>query len=252
MFSLEEKQKIEIEFWRDSKDASPKSDSINSIVYRVASADIFLECLNRHQNHLNAEGKVLELGAGQGWASCIYKRLYPKAHLTTTDISEFAIKSLSKCEYLYEVKIDSSYACTSYETKEKDSSVDLVFCYAAAHHFRAHKRTLKELNRILKPKGVIIYFHEPVTPKYLYFIAYWRVNRLRPEVPEDVIITSEIDKLAKKSGFELLIDYFPYLKKKRPCRINLFFYLISLPFPPATSPLYCYFNIHQKINNKMN
>ncbi len=110
--------------------------------------------------------------------------------MTATDISEFAVLSLPKWERLFEVEVDNSYACTSYETSESDDSIDQVFCFAAAHHFLAHKRTLHEISRILKPGGISFYFHEPATPKYLYSLAYWRVNRKRPQVPEDVLKTS--------------------------------------------------------------
>lgn len=52
--------------------------------------------------------------------SCVYKRLFPNIHITTTDICEFAFMSLYKCEQLYDVKIDNSYACTSYQIEEED------------------------------------------------------------------------------------------------------------------------------------
>ena len=96
MSNIEAKQKIEIEFWRDSKDESPESDSIHNIINKVSDAGVFLDCLKRHENKLAINGKILELGAGQGWASCVYKRIFPRTHMTVTDISEFAIMSLHK------------------------------------------------------------------------------------------------------------------------------------------------------------
>ncbi len=230
MPNIEEKQKIEIEFWRDSKDESPESNSIRNIINKVSDAGVFLDCLKRHQNKLATTGRILELGAGQGWASCVYKRLYPKTHVITTDISEFAIMSLHKWERLFDVKVNNSYACTSYKTKESDASIDQIFCFAAAHHFLAHKRTLHEISRILKPGGMAIYFHEPATPKYFYALARWRINKKRPKVPEDVLITSELQKLAHKIGLDLYIDYYPSLIKRGPFETVYFFILGQLPF----------------------
>ncbi len=229
MSNIEAKQKIEIEFWRDSKDESPESDSIYNIINKVSDAGVFLDCLKRHENKLAISGKILELGAGQGWASCVYKRIFPRTHVTVTDISEFAIMSLHKWERLFEVKVDNSYACTSYETNERDASIDQIFCFAAAHHFLAHKRTLHEISRVLKPGGMAFYFYEPATPKYLYSLAHWRVNRKRPQVPEDVLITSELHKLAQSNGLDLDVDYYPSLTKRGAFETVYFFILGQLP-----------------------
>lgn len=220
------KQKIEIEFWRDSEHESPESDSIHNIVDKVSDAGVLLDCLNRHQEKLiSSNGRVLELGAGQGWASCVYKRLFPGVHITATDISKYAVMSLPKWERLFGVKIDNSYACTSYEIDQSDASLDLIFCFAAAHHFLAHKRTLREISRVLKPRGRAIYFHEPTTPKYLYSFAHWRVNRKRPEVPEDVLIISELRRLARDAELDMHIDYYPSLIKRGPFETIYYFCL---------------------------
>lgn len=230
MPDIEAKQKAEIEFWHNSKDESPEADSIYNIANKFSDAEVFLDCLNRHRTKLTINGKVLEIGAGQGWAACVYKKLFPDAHVTATDISKYAVMSLPKWERMLEVKINNSYACLSYEIHEGDASLDQVFCFAAAHHFLAHKRTLREISRVLKPGGKAFYFHEPMTPKYLYSLAYWRVNRKRPQVPEDVLITSELCKLACEIGFDLQIDYYPQLIKRRPFETVYYFILDRIPF----------------------
>jgi ubiquinone/menaquinone biosynthesis C-methylase UbiE len=230
MPDIEAKQKIEIEFWRNSKDESPEADSIYNTVNKVSDAGVFLDCLNRHRANLTSKGRVLEIGAGQGWASCVYKKLFPDTHITVTDISEFAIMSLPKWERLFDVKIDNSYACTSYEIHESDASLDQIFCFAAAHHFLAHKKTLREISRVLKPGAKAFYFHEPATPKYLYSLGCWRVNRKRPQVPEDVLKTSELHKLALEIGFDIQIDYHPSLIKRGPFETIYFFILNCIPF----------------------
>jgi len=237
------RQRAEIEFWRDSKDESPECDSLTNLTFKMSEARIFLDCLERHRQSFASEGRVLELGAGQGWASCIYKKLFPIAHVTATDISEFAIMSVPKWERIFSVHLDNAYACVSYEINEPDSSIDRVFCYASAHHFLAHRRTLIEIMRVLKPGGVAFYFYEPATPGYLYSLAKRRVNRRRPAVQEDVLITSKIWNMARGLGFGVVIDHYPsttcrtpveaiyycllarisILQKILPCSVNLVF-----------------------------
>lgn len=229
MRSIEEKQNIEIQFWRDSEHESPESDSVYNIINKFSDAAVFIDCINKYKNELPHEHKALELGGGQGWAACLYKRLFKNAHVTLTDISPFAVKSLHKWERLWQVKLDNAYDCTSYETKEQDSSIDVVFCFAAAHHFLHHNRTLREISRILKPGGKAFYFYEPATPKFLYSLSYWRVNRKRPEIPEDVLITNKILDLANKNGLDARVDFYPSLIKRGPFETLYYSFLNRLP-----------------------
>lgn len=230
MPDIEAKQKIEIEFWRDSKDKSIEPDSIYTIVQKLSDAGVLLDYLDRHRANLTSNGRVLEIGGGQGWASCVYKKLFPNAHVTATDISEYAIISLPKWERLFDVRIDNSYVCKSYEIHENDASLDQIFCFAAAHHFVAHDRTLREIERVLKPGGKAFYFHEPASPRYIYSLAYWKISRERPDVPEDVLITSELRKLASEIGLDLHVDFYPSLIKRGPFPTVYFFVLGRFPF----------------------
>lgn len=229
MASIEAKQKIEIEFWRDAVNECAGSNSVHTLVNKASAAQVFIECVSRHANSIHGSHHILELGGGQGWASCVSKRLFPAVHMTATDISDFAIQSLPKWEKAFYTSVDNSYACTSYQTAEKDASIDFIFSFAAAHHFLAHKRTLGEISRILKPEGKAMYFYEPTSPRFLYSLAYWRVNRKRPEVPEDVLIPSELAKLAQLYGLDLLIDYYPSPRNRAPMETIYYFMLSKLP-----------------------
>lgn len=233
---VEKKQSIEIDYWRTSLHESPESDSIHNLVNKMSDAVVFLDCLSRFVNEENGSGKVLELGGGQGWASCVYKRLFPGARVTTTDISEFAIRSAHKWERLLNVSLDRSYACTSYATKEADSSIDLVFTFAAAHHFLRHKATLREIARILKPGGQALYLYEPATARILYRAAVWRVNRNRPDVPEDVLSTAHLLELAREQGLQARVEYYPSALKRGPVETLYYWILRCLPLLQSTLP----------------
>jgi SAM-dependent methyltransferase len=213
---VEAKELIEIDYWRSSSEESPEADSVSNIINKVSDAANFLDCLGRFPAALRGVDRAVELGGGQGWASCLFKRLYPSAHVTATDISPYAIRSIEKWERLWGVKVDRAYDCRSYATREDDSSVDLVFCFASAHHFRKHDATLREISRILKPGGRALYLYEPATPKALHSLAHWRVNRKRPAVPEDVLITSRILELAGRNGLVASVSYHPSVAKRGP------------------------------------
>jgi hypothetical protein len=66
---------------------------------------------------------------------------------------------------------------------------------------------LREAVRLLKPGGVCMYFNEPSCRKYLYKIAYWRVNHKRPECPEDVLVVERMKDAADALGLKFELNY---------------------------------------------
>lgn len=227
---LARKEEIEIEYWRVTEEEAPGSESVHNLINKITDAPNLLESLRPYEPVFAAAGSVLELGAGQGWASCMLKRLYPRAAFTVSDISEYAVASIPKWERVLAAKVDKAISCRSYEIPAEDSSFDCVFAYAAAHHFQAHRRTFRELRRVLKPGGQAFYFHEPCCRRWIYPMAYRRVNRTRHTVPEDVLIYPELLALAREAGFEANLRFTPTLNKRFPVEFVYYLGMRKLPF----------------------
>ena len=88
---LDEKRRIEIDFWRDDFDENPESTSVNNILNKAQQGLVFLsalELLSAERPCFESAKDVLELGGGQGWASCILKRRFPHLSVIGSDISE--------------------------------------------------------------------------------------------------------------------------------------------------------------------
>lgn len=205
---LKEKEKIEIEFWKNSEQENPGRFTKGNFLNKMNNLSILHSKISNYNQHFKQIGSCLELGAGQGWASSFLKRwILPKTSMTVTDISPYAIESVKYWESFYDIKIDQAMACKSYELPFKDESFDLVFCFAAAHHFVKLEETLAEVHRVLKPSGKCMFLYEPTSPRLTYKMHLAYVNSTNPSTPEDILIPKEIKKIGESLHFKVEHHY---------------------------------------------
>ncbi len=231
--NLDQKEKIEIDYWCNSEFESPKAFSKGNLLNKLQECRNVDYKINKHLSIIKDKKNVLEIGAGQGWASCYLKSFYlSDAKFTVTDISPHAISSITHWEKLFDVKIDKSYASKSYKINEKDGQFDLVFCYAAAHHFVLYEQTLAELKRVLRKDGHIIFLYEPTSSKLFYPLYYYYVNNIAPHsTPEDVLVPSKIKTICSKLHMDYINHYDANQVVLRSIGIGLYFTLLrKIPF----------------------
>lgn len=224
-------QEQEINFWRDSDEEKPGARTTRKMLEKMSNGIEFLDRLSELELlDWSKDMRVLEIGGGQGWASCLLKSTYPNAYVITTDISPFAVESVTQWEDIFKVKMDKVYYCKSDETKEDDDSIDFMFTFSAAHHFVTHRKTINEISRILKHGGIAAYFFEPVTQLFWYPMAYRRVNKKRPEVHEDLLVISKLRNIAVEAGLEFTIIHTPSYSNRKGY-VETLYYLIMSTFP---------------------
>lgn len=209
--SLAAKEQIEIDAWKGNS-----VEHLGAIAYKFAESRAFLAKMGEYRTLFEGAETVLEIGGGQGWAAAMVKRFFPDAIVYLSDISPHAIAQAPEWERILKVRLDGAFACRSYDIPMPSASVDLVFCFEAAHHFVAHRRTLAELFRILRPGGAALYLREPSCPAWIHPLAHRRANAKRPEVPEDVLRAREIAQLGREAGFEVTVRYDPSVVNRQP------------------------------------
>lgn len=237
--SIEEMQNAEVALWDQLKD----QDWLDNLANKLSELRWLLPKLSFHTKRFRDASSVLELGAGEGWASCVVKRLYPELSVAASDISESAISGIGKWERIFESSVDTRFSCKSYDVPLPNSSLDLIFTFQAAHHFILQMETLREAARLLKSGGTCMYLQEPSCRKSMHALAKWRVNRKRPECPEDVLVLQDMRKAAATLGFKLDVQYstatvnrgviegvyyqflskFPFLCRWLPCTADFIF-----------------------------
>jgi ubiquinone/menaquinone biosynthesis C-methylase UbiE len=224
---IKQAEEQENEYWKNSLYENPNNFSLENIANKSGNFRVFLEEISPYEGLFSQADTILEIGAGQGWSSCILKKKYKNKQFFCSDLSEYAIASVKYWEELFKVKLDKCIACKSYDIPLDNSSVDIIFCFGAFHHFRDYQNTLKEAYRILKPNGYCLFLYEPSCRKYIYQFAYKRVNKLRPEVPEDVLVYKEILNTAKEAGFyETKIKFRPILTNRKPFE-TIYYYIMG-------------------------
>jgi SAM-dependent methyltransferase len=231
------RRSLEDEFWRTSETERPDVDSLENILNKTQDAAVFVEALESYRPILESARTILEIGAGQGWASCIVKRLVPEASVVASDLSPHAVASVPKWERIYDVALDGARHYPSDELGERDSSFDLIFCFAAAHHFVRHRTALAEIHRVLTPGGHALYLYEPSCGSVVYPLAIRRVTAKRPEVPEDVLKHERIRELAGEVGLECTVDFFPSITRRGS--VETFYYAMLRRVSPLQRVLPC-------------
>ena len=242
--NLQEKENIEINYWKDSAYESPDMFTVGNYLNKMQECKNLEYRINKYKKHILGKRSVLEIGAGQGWASCFMKKYYlADAKFTVTDISPYAIKSIVEWEKEFGISIDRSFASKSYEIDAGDKSFDLIFCYASAHHFVLFEKTLEELRRVLSDDGCIFFFYEPTCSALFYPLHYWYVNKAPHVTPEDVIVPSKIRDICLKLNMNYMNHYEPRQIIIRSIPLAIYFSILKL-FPflnkilPSSSDLY--------------
>jgi SAM-dependent methyltransferase len=242
---LTRQERIESEYWRRSSASASDLHSIASLtntINKFTDAGVFLTSLLPFRDVFAGARSILEIGAGQGWASCIVKRLFPNARVTTTDISPWALKAIPTWEHLFQARVDGVFASRSDEVPLAGGSVQCAFCFSSAHHFRAHRPTLQEIHRVLAPGGHAFYFFEPSCPRVWHRAAVWRVTRKRPDVPEDVLVRRAVQEHAAAAGLSCQITFEPQLFKRAP--VETLYYGLLQSVPPLQKLLPCTATYH--------
>jgi ubiquinone/menaquinone biosynthesis C-methylase UbiE len=239
--SLSESDRKELRFWENDPGEGPDSDIFENVVYKSR----FLLTFRRALKFMNVAGgeTILELGSGQGWASVMLKRMHPECYVVASDVSPHALQMTSKYEAIMATAIDEKWACGASRLPFSDDQFDIVFCFAAFHHFiigDRYRATLTEILRVLRPGGRLILLFEPSSPSFFYFLATRRVNKNRSHVAtidEDVLQLQKLHEESDRLGAKFEYRYFPDYQDRLGIASTVYYWVLSkIPFLQSILP----------------
>ena len=110
-----------------------------------------------------AVSRICDFGSGIGNSIPFFRRYFPDAALTSSDVSERSL-TLSKQRY---PEAGTSVLIENNRIPSESDVFDIVFSACVFHHIphEEHAMWLKELHRITRPGGLIAIFeHNPLNP----------------------------------------------------------------------------------------
>jgi SAM-dependent methyltransferase len=230
--SLSESDSKELLFWSTDPLESPSGDLFTNIVRKSNFITVYEQLMPT----LGLTGKetVLELGGGHCWASALIKRNYPECYIVASDLSPEAVEFVEKYEIFLGTKVDEKWAFNCRRIPFDDAQFDVIFAFAAFHHFgeeRDFSEALREIVRVLRPRGRILLLYEPSSPKWLYRLALERVNRKRAsfshDVDENILILSNMERICEELGCKFRAQYFTSYEQREGIVETIYYYALT-------------------------
>jgi SAM-dependent methyltransferase len=133
------------DYWKKTHEIYSKKDWINNTTIFAQFA----------VGHFPKQGKLLDLGAGQGQDSRYFAKL--GYDVTSTDISDSALKLSKKNADKDGLNIKFIEIDIANKLPFEDNSFDIVYSHLALHYFTDEKtrEVFQEIFRVLKPQGIL-------------------------------------------------------------------------------------------------
>jgi len=210
--SLSPADRMEVDYYRGIREDKGETGFFDLLLDKSDFIRVFQLLAGRLEVEPGME--VLELGAGQGWASCLVKRLQPAARVTAADISREALLYAERYERLLGVSLDGIWECSVGNLPFAGGQFDRVFAFASLHHFgrdRDYSAILGEVARLLRPGGRAVFLYENAAPGWVLPLVRWRARReMKGRVEEDVLNIPHLRSACGKLGCRAEVEYWPH------------------------------------------
>ena len=221
------------------------ADLFDDVVFKSEFIRAFRRLIPRLE--LTGTERVLEMGAGHGWASVLVKRSFPECYVVASDLVPAALHFCVKYEQILDLSINEKWAFNCRDIPFADNTFDRIFTMAAFHHFgdkHDFSGALDEMVRILKPNGKITLLYEPSAPTFLYGLMNRIVNsrRIEDDVDEDILVVFDLKGYSEKANCGFKVQYDPEFRDRAGLKSQIYYYSLS-KMKPLLKASVCRVNI---------
>ncbi|HHP7229823.1 MAG TPA: class I SAM-dependent methyltransferase [Xenococcaceae cyanobacterium] len=168
--------------------------------------------------------KILDWGCGKGHVSYFLNRLGAKP--ISCDIKSDASDS-SFCQQTPIIDDNNIFVIPlshEYELPFEDESIDIILSFGVLEHVSNDFKSLEEINRILKIRGLFCCFNLPYKFSWTQNLAHLMGNYYH----DRLYSKSRVDELLNNTGFELLDLWYRQLFPKNSIRYPWYQFFESL------------------------
>lgn len=156
---------------------------------------------NYFRDYLNKlKGKtILEIGCSNGQGASLINKYFSPKEIVATDLDE-RLLNLAK-RNIKEASIKFEIADAT-KLRFQNNTFDAVFDFGVIHHITDWENCLKELHRVLKPKGLVFIYDVSIESFYSLWGCIIKKLTLHPY--ESMYKRKEFTNYLNKLGFKIL------------------------------------------------
>ena len=180
--------------------ASPENTAVYAPIRNPATHYIYryltefvVKTLETQSNQPLEDLRVLDWGGGKGYAA--YFLQSKGANVTLYETSTFQHQAIWK-----EFALDAKTSPANGKLPFKDGTFDAIVGFGVLEHVPYDYEALKELNRVLKPAGLLFVFNLPNKMGYVHKLAWARGVRYH----DRLYGRGEVRRLLKRAGFNTI------------------------------------------------
>lgn len=164
--------------------------------------------------------RMLEVGSGSGWLSCMTVASGLAASAVATDISGGMLRACKEAADLNSLSVTQTQ-CDTQKLPFRDNTFDLVIGGGFLHHLEDEQAFFREAIRVLAPGGALLVFREPQTvgssivtgivkaltffPAAISKIFRKRGKQILEHELEKTYSAADLLKYGKAAGFQLTL-----------------------------------------------
>lgn len=157
--------------------------------------------LNYFRDYLSKlKGKtILEIGCSNGHGASLIKKYFSPKEIIATDLDERLLNLAKKNIKEASIKFEIADAT---KLRFKNNTFDAVFDFGVIHHIPDWENCLKELHRVLKPKGLVFIYDISIES----FNSFWGriIKKFTLHPYESMYRREEFTNYLNKLGFKIL------------------------------------------------